>query len=40
MAKTPKKAATPSKDDGYKAALEAIAKLGGRQGAIALDALK
>lgn len=30
----------PTKADAYKAALEAIAKLGGRQGAIAADALK
>lgn len=36
------KAATKksSKEGDYKAALEAIAKLGGRQGAIATDALK
>lgn len=38
MAKTPKKA--PSKEADYKAALEAISKLGGRQGGIAADALK
>lgn len=41
MAKAPKKAAPkPSKEADFKAALEAIAKLGGRQGAIATDALK
>ena len=37
MAKTPKK---PSKEDVYKAALEAIASKGGVQGAMAKDALK
>lgn len=38
MAKTTTK--KPTKTDEYKAALEQIAKLGGRQGAIATDALK
>ena len=37
MAKAAKK---PSREAAYKAALEAIAKIGGRQGAIATDALK
>ena len=41
MAKaTTKKAAKPSKEAVYKAALEMIASKGGVQGAIATDALK
>lgn len=37
MAKATKK---PTKEAAFKAALEAIAKLGGRQGAIAAEVLK
>ncbi len=38
MAKETKK--KPTKEAAYKAVLEAIAKLGGRQGALAQDVLK